>query len=209
MEEYSMLNYKDLSNKELLSTIICERQGEDISTKLLKEFPSLSYLLIDSAEEELLQIKGIGIKRVKQLKAIYELAQRLYTLPISTGQTIKCPQDIANLLMPEMRFLKKEVFKVVLLNTKNRVIEVVETSVGSLSSSIVHPREVFSVAVKRSTSAIRFIHNHPSGDPEPSSEDIETTKRLVSSGDVLGIKVLDHIIIGDGRFISLKERGLI
>lgn len=204
-----MLNYKELSTKEILSAIICERQGEDISSKLLEEFPSLPYMLVEATEEELLQIKGMGIKRVNQLKAVYELAKRLYTLPCHTGHIIKCPQDIANLLMPEMKFLKKEVFKAILLSTKNRIIEIPEISIGSLSSSIVHPREVFSIAVKRSASCICFIHNHPSGDPEPSNEDIETTKRLVSSGDVLGIKVLDHIIIGDGRYISLKERGLI
>lgn len=204
-----MLNYKELSNKELLSTIICERQGEDISSKLLEVFPNLPYVLVEASVEELLQVKGVGTKRVMQLKAIYELAKRLYTLPCHTGHTIKCPQDITSILMPEMRFLRKEVFKVVLLSTKNRVVEIPEVSVGSLSSSIVHPREVFTTAVKRSASAVCFVHNHPSGDPEPSSEDIETTRRLVSSGEVLGIKVLDHLVIGDGRFVSFKERGLL
>jgi DNA repair protein RadC len=204
-----MLNYKELSNKELLSAIICEHQGEEVSSKLLEEFPSLPYILVEASEEELLQVKGIGIKRANQLKAVCELAKRLYTLPCHTGHTIKCPQDIANLLMPEMRFLKKEIFKVILLSTKNRIIEISDISIGSLTSSIVHPREVFSVAVKRSASSICFIHNHPSGDPEPSNEDIETTRRLMSSGDVLGIKVLDHIVVGDGRHVSFKECGLI
>ncbi len=204
-----MLNYKELSNEELLSAIICERQGEEISSKLLKEFPSLPYVLVEATEEELLQVKGIGIKRVNQLKAVHELAKRLYTLPCHTGHIIRCAQDIANLLIPEMKFLKKEIFKVMLLNTKNRIIEITDISVGSLSASIVHPREVFTVAIKRSASAVCFIHNHPSGDPEPSIEDIETTRRLVSSGDILGIKTIDHIVVGDGRYVSFRERSLI
>lgn len=204
-----MLNYKELSNKELLSTIICERQGEDISSKLLEEFPSLPYVLVEATEEELLQVKGISIKRVNQLKAVYELAKRLYTLPCHTGHIIRCAQDIANLLIPEMKFLKKEIFKVMLLNTKNRIIEITDISVGSLSASIVHPREIFSVAIKRSAAAVCFIHNHPSGDPEPSIEDIETTRRLMSSGDILGIKTIDHIVVGDSRYVSFRERSLI
>jgi DNA repair protein RadC len=109
--------------------------------------------------------------------------------------------------MEEMRHHKKEIFKIILLNTKSQVIKCFNISVGSLNSSIVHPREVFSEAVKVSCSAVIFAHNHPSGDPEPSREDIETTKRLVNAGDILGIKVFDHIIIGDNSYISLKEKG--
>ncbi len=122
---------------------------------------------------------------------------------------VKSPADVAALLMPDMRYLRKEQFRLILLNTKNMLIEVKTVSEGSLTASIVHPREVFSIAVKRSCSAVLCVHNHPSGDPEPSREDIETTRRLVSVGEILGVKVLDHIIIGDGRYISLKERGLI
>ena len=108
-----------------------------------------------------------------------------------------------------MRYLKKEVFKGILLNTKNHVLKSTNISIGSLNSSIVHPREAFSDAMKCGISSIIFAHNHPSGDTEPSKEDIEITKRLVEAGEILGIKVLDHIIIGDGRFLSLKERGWI
>lgn len=111
--------------------------------------------------------------------------------------------------MEDMRHLKKEVFKTILVNTKNQLIKLVNVSTGSLNASIVHPREVFSEAVKAGASAVIFIHNHPSGDPDPSMEDIETTRKLVDAGNILGIKVLDHIIIGDGIYISLKEKGLI
>jgi len=111
--------------------------------------------------------------------------------------------------MEEMRHLKKEVFKVLLLNTKNHLIKQMNVSVGSLNASIVHPREVFSEAVKTGCSAIIFVHNHPSGDPEPSVEDIDTTKKLVNAGEILGIKVLDHIIIGNGIYVSLREKGIL
>ena len=204
-----MINYENLSDYQLLSELIAEREGENISGKLLETFPALQYVLLDSTEEELLSIKGIGNRRVKQIKACCELARRLYTKDTKQGYVIKSAADVSALLMPEMRYLRKEQFRLILLNTKNVVIEVKTISEGSLNSSIVHPREVFSIAVKRSCNSILCIHNHPSGNPEPSNEDIETTRRLISAGDILGIKVLDHIILGDGKFVSLKEKGII
>lgn len=204
-----MINYENLSDCELISQLIAERDGERISEKLLEAFPAIQYILLDSTEEELQAIKGIGKRRVKQIKACCELARRLYKKDTKQGYVIKSPSDVEALLMPDMRYLRKEQFRLILLNTKNVVIEVNTVSEGSLNSSIVHPREVFSIAVKRSCSAVLCVHNHPSGDPEPSSEDIETTRRLINAGDILGVKVLDHVIIGDGRFVSLKERGLI
>jgi DNA repair protein RadC len=143
-----MTNFKELSDKELLSTIIYEHEGEMVSSQLLQSFSSLPGLLVDSLEEELVQIKGIGSKRAKQIKAIYELMQRLSRYPGTNGRFIKCPQDLYDLLMLEMRFLKKEVFKAILLNTKNRILEVIDVSMGSLNSSIVHPREVYIYAIK-------------------------------------------------------------
>lgn len=204
----TMFNYEAMSNDELISAIIGGNISKEITKKLMNEYADLPCLLAESTEQELLQIKGIGIKRSQRIKACYELAKRLYTKPSNTTTTIKSPQDVSNLMMPEMRFLKKEQFNIILLNTKNHVIEIKTVSVGSLSSSIVHPREVFAMAVKRAASGIILLHNHPSGDPEPSREDIETTNRLVNAGNILGIRVLDHVIIGDGRFISLKEEGL-
>ena len=200
--------YENLSDKELLKILVAERPGENVSEKLLITFTSLPRVLADSSEEELLEIKGIGRKRASQLKACFELAKRLYTRQQSLSRLIKSPEDVANLLMPEMRYLQHEHFKVVILNTKNFVIDIMTVSIGSLNSSIVHPREVFKWAVKRSASGLVCVHNHPSGDPEPSREDIETTSRLVDAGNIVGIKVLDHVIIGDGRYISFKERGL-
>jgi DNA repair protein RadC len=111
--------------------------------------------------------------------------------------------------MEEMRFLEKEHFKVILLNIKNHVISVEDISIGSLNSSIVHPREVFKPAIKRSSASIILAHNHPSGDPTPSREDIDITRRLCEAGKILGIEVIDHVIIGNGSFVSLKEKGVI
>ena len=118
-------------------------------------------------------------------------------------------EDIAELFMEEMRRLKKETFKALLLSSKGGVISVETISVGELNSTLVHPREVFSAAVKKSAAAIVFIHNHPSGDPRPSAEDFATTKRLADCGELLGIRVVDHLVIGDGRYVSMRAMGKI
>ena len=122
---------------------------------------------------------------------------------------ISSPQDIGNVYMEELRYKKKEIFRVVLLNTKNVIIGSKDISEGSLNASIVHPREVFLEAIKKSANKMILMHNHPSGDPTPSSEDINITKRLISAGQIVGIEILDHVIIGDGSFYSFKENGQI
>jgi DNA repair protein RadC len=108
-----------------------------------------------------------------------------------------------------MRYYHKEYFKVILLNTKNQIISIEDISIGSLNSSIVHPREIYNLAVKKSAAAVILVHNHPSGDPAPSREDMEVTKRVAEAGKILGINVLDHIIVGEGRYLSFKEKGFI
>ena len=201
-----MVDYANMAAEQLLGMLI----GEEASEGMMKVFPSLPYAVIQSTEEELLQVKQIGPRRAMQIKAFGELARRLYkAAPTDIHKTIKGPQDVVDLVMADLRYLKREQFHIMLLDTKNKLIEQRMVSEGSLSSSIVHPREVFSLAVKRSASGAIFIHNHPSGIPEPSKEDIETTARLVNAGNILGIKVLDHVIIGDGIYTSLKEGGWI
>jgi DNA repair protein RadC len=205
-----------LSNAELLSIIIRTGSRTETSVALAQRVlaqdkggEGLTFLY-DVSLEQLMSIKGIGRVKAIQIKALMEFSKRIAsTFSFNNRITIKSPQDISRLFMEELRHLQKEVFKVVLLNTKNHVIKCIDISVGSLNSSIVHPREVFSEAVKSGCSAILLVHNHPSGDPDPSTEDIHTTRRLIEAGDILGIKVLDHIIIGDGRYISLKEKGII
>lgn len=203
----TMCNYKSLSNVELLSLAI-SNQGSQVSEGLIKEFSNL-YSIVDAEENELLQIKGIGSKRAKQIKAIVELARRLYEVDWSKDKLkVTGPDDVANIMMGEMRFLDKEHFKVVILNTKNQIIDIDTVSIGTLNASIVHPRETFIVAIRKSANAIIVCHNHPSGDPTPSKEDLSITRRLIEVGDLMGIKVLDHIIIGMNKYTSLKDEGL-
>jgi DNA repair protein RadC len=205
-----------LSDTELIALLI--RTGTPaesalvLAQRLLKGNGSKSGLAFVARAniEELLKIKGIGVAKSVQLKAAVELGRRISARGGDEDViTINSPYDVKNLLMEEMRYLDKEYFKAILLNVKNHVISIEDVSIGSLNSSIVHPREVFKAAVKRSSASIILAHNHPSGDPIPSKEDIDVTKRLVEAGKILGIEVLDHIIIGDGCFISFKEKHII
>jgi len=122
---------------------------------------------------------------------------------------VRHPRDVVGLLMGDMRDLDREVFKVLMLDIKHRIIAIDTLSVGDLSGTLVHPRELFKDAMRRNSAAVILVHNHPSGDPEPSPDDLELTRRLVAGGRLLGIEVLDHIIIGDNRYVSLKERGYV
>lgn len=146
--------------------------------------------------------------KIIQIKAALELGKRIRTFKKDETK-ISQPKDAADLLMDEMRYLKQEVLTVLYLNTKNVVIGKEIVFKGTLNSSIVHPREIFSSAIKRSAASIIVSHNHPSGDPAPSSEDINITNRLKEAGKILGVEMLDHVIIGNGRYVSLKEKGII
>ena len=163
--------------------------------------------LATASIEELSAVRGIGPVKAAQIKAAIELGRRL-ACATASRPAVRTPADVAGLVMEGMRYLDKEHFQVVLLNTKNQVLGVELVSVGGLSSSLVHPREIFKVALRRSAAAIILVHNHPSGDPEPSPEDIGVTGRLVEAGRLLGIEVLDHVVIGDGCYASLRQRGL-
>jgi len=200
-----------LSNAELLALILrTGRKNETALTlcqRLLREVDGMRGLF-EASIEELMEIEGIGLAKAAQLKALAEISQR-FTLTSGAEELIKSPASAAELLMPRLRFLQQEKFCAVLLNTKNMVVSIEEITTGGLNSSLVHPREVFKRAIRRSSAAIILAHNHPSGDPSPSREDIQVTRRLIEVGDLVGIKVLDHIIIGDGRFISLKQEGAI
>jgi DNA repair protein RadC len=200
-----------LSNAELLAILI--RTGTknesaiDIAYKLLKHEDGIGFL-VDSKTEELSGIYGIGPAKAAQLKAAVELGRRLASQTYKKEIYIRCSKDASNLMMEDMRYLKKEYMKAILLNIKCGLIGIEEISVGSINSSIVHPREVFAPAIKKSCASILLVHNHPSGDPAPSQEDLNITKRLAEAGKILGIEVVDHIIIGDGTYVSLKDKGL-
>jgi len=151
----------------------------------------------------------MGDAKTCMLMAALELGKRLMCLPAEERVRIKCPEDIAQLFLERLRYEKKEHFKCLLINSRGEILEEHEVSVGDINSSVSHPREVFSPAVKRSAGSVAFVHNHPSGDPSPSQEDIDSTRRLVEVGELLGIPVIDHIIIGDGDYVSMKSLGYI
>ena len=201
-----------LSAQELLAVILGRCiAGESVmvtAQRLLSQFEGLKGLA-QATVEELSQIKGIGLAKACQIKAAFELANRLEAYPSADNITIiKNPIDVAALVKNKLSGKKKEYFITVLLDTRAQVIKICETSIGSLDSSIVHPREVFKEAISASAASVIFVHNHPSGDVSASEQDIGLTKRLVEAGQVIGIDVLDHIIIGDNKHLSMKAKGL-
>ncbi len=150
-----------------------------------------------------------GKAKSAEIKAAVELGRRSVSADPLIRPVVNSPEDIVQLVMEEMRNYDREHFKVVSLTTKNHILGISSISIGSLNSSLVHPRECFKEAIRRSANSIILLHNHPSGDPAPSREDIQVTQRLIEGGHLLGIEVLDHIIVGDKCYISLKEQGII
>ncbi len=192
----------------LLRTGTTERSALGLGELLLSEFQGLRGVATATIEQ-LSAVKGVGEVKAIQIAAAIELGKRNAVLGGEEKPIIRSPQDVANLLMPELRDLKKEHLKSLLLDTKNRVLKIMSVSVGILDSSLVHPREVFKDAIIASAAAIIVAHNHPSGDPTPSAEDRRITQRLAEAGQILGIELLDHIVLGDNKWVSLKERGVL
>lgn len=201
-----------LSNCELLAILIGTGSRETSALSLAGRILSMEKeglaFLTDCLPEELCRIEGIGIAKACQVTAAIELGRRIATCPKQERVRLDSPESVAALFMEELRYKKKECFRVLLLNTKSEIIGMENASVGNLNSSIVHPREIFCYAVKKSAASMIVVHNHPSGNPEPSRNDLEVTARLCESGVLLGIPLEDHIIIGDGVFVSLRARGL-
>jgi DNA repair protein RadC len=209
-ERMQQFGAQALSNAELLAILLrtgtYAESAVRLAQKVLIEAGSLRNL-VDMSTDQLMTIKGIGSAKAIQIKASVELGRRLARTSLSDTITIRSPQDVSDYLAEDLRYLQKEHFVCLFLNTKNHVIAQETLSMGSLNASIVHPREVFRAAIKRSSASIICVHNHPSGDPAPSPEDIQMTARLVEAGQIIGIEVLDHIILGDQNFVSLKEKG--
>lgn len=208
-----MLQYgaQALSNAELLAILLRtgtrNESAVTLAHRLLKESGGLRNL-VGLTTEQLVSVKGIGTAKALQIQAGFELGRRLAQSRNGTAASIHSPQDAADLLMEEMRYEPKEHFVCLFLNTKNQVIAKETLSVGTLNASLVHPREVYRAAIQRNSASILCAHNHPSGDPTPSPEDLEMTRRLKEAGEIVGIELLDHVIIGDRQYVSLKERGL-
>ncbi len=190
----------------LIAEALGHRNAAAAAREIVNRYRTLRDLF-DAAPEELTQIPGIGAKRARQLQAIFRLSQAWLNERPVESPVINNPAHAANILLPEMAHLDREVLKVVLLNTRLRLISVETVSVGTLDTTLAHPREVFKPAVRRSAASIIVAHNHPAGSTEPSPEDIDLTSRLVSAGKLIGINVLDHIIIAGDRWVSLKEQG--
>jgi DNA repair protein RadC len=201
-----------LSNSELLAVILRSgTAGENIlnlCNRILKESNGLNGLL-NVNQEQLLNIKGIKEGKATQLLAVAELSKRFRSYMSGEEIKITSPKDIAFYLMEDMRYLEQEELRVILLNTKNIVIGVKISTRGTINSSLVHPREVFKEAIRQNAASIIICHNHPSGDPAPSSEDINITNRLKECGKLVGIELVDHVIIGNGNYLSLKEKGIL
>lgn len=201
-----------LANKELLAILLRTGTQKEsalrLAERLLARFDSLLGLATASYEE-LLQIKGIGPAKATDILASFELAKRLAESRMEFQGIVNSPQDAAQMVLRELSLEDKEHFMIIMLNTKNRIIAKKTISIGHLNASLVHPREMFKEAIKRSSAAVILVHNHPSGDLTPSKDDIRTTERLKEVGHLLGIDVLDHIIIADNRYLSFREQGLL
>lgn len=211
-EKLVKLGAENLSSAELLAIIL--RTG----TKGKSALDHAKTIIVNNGGfreiekatiSDLRKVKGIGLAKAAQIKAVFEIAKRYIEERIEIGEQFQDSKKVFNHFHESIRSKKKEVFIIVLLDGKNRRIKDVQISEGSLTSSIVHPREVFNPVIRDSAAGVIFIHNHPSGDPAPSIEDKDITKRLKEAGELLGIRVLDHIIIGNGRYMSFADEGLL
>lgn len=204
---------ESLSNPELLAIILrTGTKGENVlslSQRIISEFNGLSGIL-NASIKEMTEIKGVKESKASQMIAIAELFKRFNTYKsFNEFKRVTSPNDVASMLYGEMGTFNQEVLKLIILNTKNEIIKIKDVFKGSLNSSLIHPREVFNEAIRNSAASIIICHNHPSGDPTPSDEDIKVTIRLKECGEIIGIKLIDHIVIGRNIYVSLKEKGIL
>ena len=200
-----------LSNAELLAIILrTGTQSENVlnlSTRLISQFGGLSGLA-RASYDELRSVHGFGDAKTAQVKAAFQLGMRALSLQEDDRPTVHSPQDVANLLQGEMAFLEQEHLRVVLLNTRNRIQSIHEVYKGNVNSAVIRAGEIFREAVRSNAPAVILAHNHPSGDPAPSDEDVQITRQIIDAGKLLDIEVLDHVVLAQRGFVSLKERKL-
>ena len=205
-----------LTNSELLAIVLRTGFGSptrkqsalDLAKNLLLQYKNLNEIS-EMSVTELAEIKGIGLAKAAQIMASFEIGKRMAAEKNGSNISFRCSEEVANYYIPLLKDLKNEQFRLVMLNIKNRIIREVMISQGSLTSSIVHPREVLKIAIKASAASVIFLHNHPSGDPEPSIDDIEITNRLCKSCSIIGINVLDHLIIAENGYFSFKQKNML
>ncbi|MBL0387058.1 DNA repair protein RadC [Tumebacillus sp. ITR2] len=209
-ERLRQVGPEQMSNAELLAILLRTgsrgRSAVNLAEQVLKRFGSIRELL-DADLQELTEIPGVGLAKAAQLKAAIEVGRRIARNSNTTRPQFLTARDAAEYMMDRLQFQLKEHFVALHLDAKRRLIGEEIVSVGSLDSTVAHPREIFKTAIKRSASAIICLHNHPSGDPTPSYEDLEVTRRLIECGRILGVDVLDHIVIGSHSFCSMREKG--
>jgi len=195
----------NLIAEELLAHVV---RSQTAARNLVQTFKTLARLA-EASVQELTKVSGVSRNRAEQIRACFELARRFRrSRPSTRRRKFKRPDEVAAYLQPMMGALKKETFRTLLLDTRNQLIRCDLVSLGTLNASLVHPREIFKPAIEVSAASIILAHNHPSGDPDPSREDLLLTKRIVQAAELLGIDLLDHVIIGAKSFVSLKERKL-
>jgi DNA repair protein RadC len=204
-EKMMRLGSDSLSDSELLNVLI----GSDGVVQELVNWGGIRFLAQACVEELMDEFPRIGKTKACQIKAAMELGKRIMASHLAEKPVVRTPGEAANLVLGEMSCLDREQCRVMNLNARNQVLAVDIVSIGSLTSSPVHPREVFKMPLKRSAASIILFHNHPSGDTKPSSADVEVTLRLKEAGGILGIEVMDHLIIGCNTFLSMKEERLI
>lgn len=200
-----------LSNAELLAIIwrtgTARESVLDLASRVLSQFGSLA-AIGKASIPELTALRGIGEAKAVELHAAIELGRRTVSLAPDERLTVRSPADVANFCIPDMALLDRETFRVIVLNMKHHVLSVHDLYRGSLNRSVVRVAEVFREAIRQNAAAVVIVHNHPSGDPAPSREDVAVTRELVAAGQLLEIEVLDHLIVAGQRYVSLKERGL-
>lgn len=199
----------DLVSDEALVGLVIGGGRRDAGRAVMESLPRPDALWRATAED-LVELPGVGVAGAARLLACLELSRRAAAWPAADRPTVTTPQDVVKLCATQLRGLDREHFWALALSTKNQLLRMVEVSVGSLNASIVHPRELFREAVRISAASVVVVHNHPSGDPNPSGADIQLTRRLAKAGDVLGIELLDHVVIGDGgAHASLRDMGVL
>jgi DNA repair protein RadC len=209
-EKLGRLGPAALGDEELLAVVIgsgsAGASAGALAHALLAAFGGLHGLL-RASRDDLLRLKGLGEARAAQVLAALEIGRRVLAVRPAERLQIRSPRDAAHFLMPEYSARPVEQFGLLMLDTRHRVLRTSVLTVGTLDCATVHPREVFRHALLASAAAVVMFHNHPSGDPQPSGEDVDLTRRMVAAGELVGVRVIDHVVLGDGRYCSLKDSG--